>query len=97
MTHRTSPTDRQRMQVERLIACGTPLEEIATLFGMSLDDLKSLFTREIETSGARAVSEVIGEIYAEAMAGDLKAIAIIRKQNRKRPDLFPMLDKIARQ
>lgn len=71
---RHEPTEKSRKQVRRHAAVGTPQRTIADCLGIHVKTLREHYRAELDLSLADANAEVVGQLYQQAMSGNIAAI-----------------------
>lgn len=67
------PTDEQRTLVKVMVAGEIKQEDIAAVLRIAKGTLRKHFRKEIATAIAELNGKVVGSLYKQALAGDVKA------------------------
>lgn len=67
------PTEQQRAMVKVMVAGGIKQEDIAAVHRIAKGTLRKHFRHEIATGTAELHGKVVGSLFQQALAGDVKA------------------------
>jgi DNA-binding transcriptional ArsR family regulator len=73
------PTDRERLQVELMVAGGMTLDDIAMALGISRKTLSKHFAPEIEHGKAKVRGKLTSQVMALALGGDKPMLCFVLK------------------
>lgn len=68
------PSEKTRAQVEALVACGIPQEEIAKLIGVTVDTMAKHYREEMDLGLAKANAQVARNLFRMATGNGREAL-----------------------